>query len=597
MRIYLGQILHLLGNDKRKLPLLIILFLGASMLDLAGLGLIGPYVSLVVDPGSLDGVIGGAVDFFGLPHDQEPLLFILGVTLFVIFLLKTASSIGIRWIIIRFSMRQQLRLKSHLMQTYQGLPYTEYLRRNSSEYIYNIHTLTTQFANMILHLLRSISDGIVGLVIFVFLAWTNGPALALLVVLLLAMVICYDKFFGKNLKRYGLTINRATTQMVQGIREGIEGLKEIRVLGHEKHFLRKVQNGAKEVTYYQTLQQVISMAPRYLLELMMVAFIVLLVLGTQKFGQDLNVLLPTLGVFSVAALRLLPMTNTLSGSLVKLRFFRDAVSKIYRDFEQLKQFPIEIIDDNKYNSDDLTSTMLKEEPFRKLELDNLTFRYPNATQDALSGISLKIQTGDAVGFIGPSGAGKTTMVDLLLGLLKPQSGEMRYNDKPLIEAMEGWRAQAAYLPQDVFLIDNTLRSNVALGIGNKDIDNLRLNEALRKARLNKLVEQLPDGVETLLGERGVRLSGGQRQRVALARAFFHDRSVLVMDEATSALDDKTEQDIVDEILHLKGHITMIVIAHRLTTVKHCDRIYKLNEGQIVDEGSFDSVVNKSSGVN
>ena len=330
---------------------------------------------------------------------------------------------------------------------------------------------------------------------------------------------------------------------------------------------------------------------------MMVTFIVLLVLGTQKFGQDLNVLLPTLGVFSVAALRLLPMTNTLSGSLVKLRFFRDAVSKIYRDFEQLKQFPIEIIDDNKYNSDDLTSTMLKEEPFRKLELDNLTFRYPNATQDALSGISLKIQTGDAVGFIGPSGAGKTTMVDLLLGLLKPQSGEMRYNDKPLIEAMEGWRAQAAYLPQDVFLIDNTLRSNVALGIGNKDIDNLRLNEALRKARLNKLVEQLPDGVETLLGERGVRLSGGQRQRVALARAFFNDRSVLVMDEATSALDDKTEQDIVDEILHLKGHITMIVIAHRLTTVKHCDRIYKLNEGQIVDEGSFDSVVNKSLGVN
>ena len=226
----------------------------------------------------------------------------------------------------------------------------------------------------------------------------------------------------------------------------------------------------------------------------------------------------------------------------------------------------------------------------------MQFTYQKTKCPALKQVTLNIRAGESIGLIGPSGSGKTTMVDVLLGLLEPQKGEIYYNGKDLIESLDEWRAQVAYLPQQVFIIDNSLRNNIALGMEDEEIDDVQLHEAIRQARLTELVEQLPDGVETILGERGIRLSGGQRQRVALARAFYHGRSVLVMDEATSALDNETEQEIVEEIRHFKGKKTMIVIAHRLTTVQHCDRIYRLENGEITETGSPDQVLNNKKAV-
>jgi len=229
-----------------------------------------------------------------------------------------------------------------------------------------------------------------------------------------------------------------------------------------------------------------------------------------------------------------------------------------------------------------------------LKLENVQYSYPQTKQAALQNLGLEIKVGESIGLVGPSGSGKTTLVDVLLGLLEPQSGTMEFNGQPLQEHLGEWRSQVAYLPQQVFLIDNSLRCNVALGEEESEIDETRLREALRQARLTELVEQLPQGVHTVLGERGVRLSGGQRQRVALARAFYHGRSVLVMDEATSALDNETEKEIVAEIQRLKGQKTMIVIAQRLTTVQHCDRIYRLEQGRIVEEGTPNQVLKKAS---
>ena len=226
----------------------------------------------------------------------------------------------------------------------------------------------------------------------------------------------------------------------------------------------------------------------------------------------------------------------------------------------------------------------RREHFQSLELNNLSFRYPNSLQDQLINISLKINPSETVGFIGQSGSGKTTLVDVILGLHKPEKGEIYYNGKPLSESLKDWRSQIAYLPQQVFLIDNILRCNVALGLDDESINETLIHEALRQARLTDLVKELPQGIDTLIGERGMRLSGGQRQRVALARAFYHKRNVLVMDEATSSLDQNTEDEIVEEIKHLKGKKTIIVIAHRLSTVQNCDRIYRLDKGQIVETG-------------
>jgi ABC-type bacteriocin/lantibiotic exporter with double-glycine peptidase domain len=272
----------------------------------------------------------------------------------------------------------------------------------------------------------------------------------------------------------------------------------------------------------------------------------------------------------------------LSGSLARIRFERDAISRLYSELSKFEQTTV--------NDSEAISTSTQN-PFHNLILDKVSFRYPDTTQDALKEITLEIRTGESIGLIGISGSGKTTLVDLLLGLVDPYEGEITYNGRQMNKSLNEWRSHVAYLPQQVFLIDNTLRQNVALGYDKDEIDDLKIHEALRKARLSDLVKQLPRGIDTMLGERGVRLSGGQRQRVALARAFYHERNILVMDESTSALDQETENEIIAEIQQLKGEKTMIVIAHRLTTVQNCDRIYRLDQGRIVEQGSPEEILN------
>jgi ABC-type bacteriocin/lantibiotic exporter with double-glycine peptidase domain len=301
-------------------------------------------------------------------------------------------------------------------------------------------------------------------------------------------------------------------------------------------------------------------------------------------GGEIETMIPTLGLFGVAALRLTPSVNQLINGFIRIRHGRYATSRLCADLKNLgNHVPKEPIS---------FKVEKKIEPFRELLLKDVNFSYSNTKDRSIKNLTMYIETGESIGLIGSSGAGKTTLVDILLGLLEPQDGEILYNGHSLCDSLAGWRTQVAYLPQNVFLIDNTLRRNVALGLSDSKIDEFILHEALRQARLTELVDQLPKGVETFIGEHGVRLSGGQRQRVAMARAFYHGRNVLVMDEATSSLDHETEREIVEEIKHLKRKKTLIVIAHRLTTVQHCDRIYRLEKGRIAETGSFEQVVKK-----
>ena len=586
---YLKEIVFLLDDDRRKIPWLIILFISSSFIDLAGLGLIGPNMALVVSPNSLtEGRLHDFIVLIGLPLEQKALLTLLGLTLVGVFMLKAGIAIFINKTIIMFSQKQQVRLKSFLMQAYQQMPYSDYLKRNSAEYIHAIQGYTGSYGSVLQIGLKTVSDVMVGIAILVMLAWTNGPALGLLVFLLGSMVFGYDRLFRKKIRGYGKKVNEAGICMVQGIHEGIEGLKEIRILGKEQKFYQMVHRGASESSKYQVKSQLITTAPRFILEFLLVVFVVTLVIGSIQLGHNLQALVPTLGLFGFAALRLMPSANSISTSLINIRFNRHAISLLYADLVALKE--------TRQTKSSTDPVLKKDGYFRDLTFRDVQFTYQKTKCPALKQVTLNIRAGESIGLIGPSGSGKTTMVDVVLGLLEPQKGEIYYNGKDLIESLDEWRAQVAYLPQQVFLIDNSLRNNIALGMEDEEIDDVQLHEAIRQARLTELVEQLPDGVETILGERGIRLSGGQRQRVALARAFYHGRSVLVMDEATSALDNETEQEIVEEIRHFKGKKTMIVIAHRLTTVQHCDRIYRLENGEITETGSPDQVLNNKKAV-
>ena len=391
----------------------------------------------------------------------------------------------------------------------------------------------------------------------------------------------YFSLFHEKIHSYGQKINEVGPSLVQGVQEGIDGLKEIRILGKEEYFHQKVRVAAEIVARYNTYMNLLTTLPRFLLELLIVSFIVLLVNGSLLLNSNLEILLPTLLIFALAALRLIPIANAITGNLTLLRGHRYAVSLLYRELKKHKA--------KSYVSRQTINHA--RDSFRYLSMDHIYFHYPDSSRMVLSDVSLEIHAGESIGLIGPSGSGKTTLVNVLLGLLEAPQGQLLYNGCPLKASLPDWRAQIAYLPQDLFLIDGTLQANITFGLDGENIDDARLHQALDKSRLAKLVEELPQGVSTLLGERGVRLSGGQRQRVALARAFYHQRTVLVMDEATSALDNETEQEVINEIQQLKGQVTTIVIAHRLATVQHCDRIYRLENGRIVKQGSYSTVVN------
>ena len=460
------------------------------------------------------------------------------------------------------------------MQSYQSMTYAEHLQRNSSEYIYSIQNLATNFSNNIVMVgLRTIGDVITAVAIFTMLAWTNITALLLLVTLLGLMIFGYDQLFYHKMYENVKKINKALVLMTQGISEGVNGFKEIRILGKNDFFYKKVQVNALDYSKHNLSFQVISIIPRYILEFLLIAFVVLLVMGAILLQHEFTSLISLLGVFGMAAMRLMPIANGFSNSISQLRFGRDTVSRLYSDLSGVKVLTKDKVHLEKAGA----------RKFDTLELDGVGFRYSQGSRMVLNNISLKISSGESIGLIGPSGSGKTTLIDVLLGLHNFTDGKIKYNGKDFNKTLDEWRSQVAYLPQNLFIIDDTLKSNVALGVNKGDIDNELLYVALKQARLLDFVEGQPNGINTMLGEGGIRLSGGQRQRVALARAFYHRRNILVMDESTSALDQNVEDEIVNEIKMLKGKKTMIIIAHRLSTLKYCDRIYKIENGSLTLE--------------
>jgi len=581
---YFSEIWQLLGDDRGKVVVLVSMFFVSSVFELLSISLLGPYIAIIVSPDALNGVFGDVVPYIGLPQNRDNLLVSMGYILISLFLLKTIMVIWINKSIIHFCLQQQASLRSLLMSSYQSMSYVKYMQRNSSEYIYSIEQLTHQYsAQVLIPLLRTASDVIVGLLILALLAWQNLYALLLLVGLLLFTIVSYDLLFRRNLESYGEKSNKAATSIVQGIHEGMDGFKEVKILGKENFFYQMVCQGSQLYATYNTKLQIFSTSPRYLLELVLVTFVVLLIVITLSVGDDLLSLIPTLTMFGVAAVRLLPSVNTLTSSLMQLRYSRDTVSRLYHDHKNIDKDGVHNVKQD---------GAVNKERFNNLKLDNVSFTYPGAQCKSLINISLDIRPGDSIGFIGPSGSGKTTLVDLLLGLIQPQSGTVTFNDKNLYQQLPQWFSQVAYLPQQIFLIDNTLRSNIALGVDSDEIDDDRINKAIIQAQLSELVDKLPQGMNTPIGEKGIRLSGGQRQRIALARAFYHERNVLVMDEATSALDNETENEIVNEIHKFKKEKTIIVIAHRLTTLKNCDCIYEIKDGQIVGQGSYQDIILK-----
>lgn len=569
---YLKKILHLLGDGKKQIPKLISFVLFISLLDLAGIGLIAPYLSVILDSETFYLNYSNSKYLpFELSSPNE-FIILLGIFLIFIFIVKAIGGIFLNKLILEFCFTQGVKLRSFLMLSYQNLPYEDFLERNSSEYIYNMQVLAEQYYKQILQsILRIGSEGIVMFLIALLLIWTNIYAFILLFILLGGSLIIYDIGFRSKLNVFGEKSNIHSVEISRGIREGMTGIKEIRVLGKESFFHTLVKNGAKNYKTVNVKSQVIASAPRYFLELVIITFIVLATIVSIALDANMNSLIPTLGMFGVASIRMLPSINQIIGGIVQVRYGKNTIDILYKDAVSFKE-----------NESDQQNDLSQSLKFSSLELKKIDYSYRNTKKNTLNKISLLINKGESIGIIGKSGTGKTTLIDIMLGILKPKNGDIFLNQNKLIQGDTSLIKKVAYIPQQVLIIDDSLATNIALMKNFDEINLNKLNKSIEKARLSSLVDELPQGIKTKLGDGGLRISGGQRQRVALARAFYHDRDILIMDESTSSLDKETESEIVDEIKNLKGKITMIIISHNIATIKHCDKVYRIENGSLIE---------------
>ena len=590
MASYLHKYFYVLGDKKAQLWLLVVFFLISSVFELLSIGLVGPFVAAVASPDVLlqYPMWGQYKGIFGIETDSGALLF-LGFIIIAAFYFKGVVSYWVYTKIINYAYHHQKHLRALLMTCYQAMPYQFHINRNSASIINVINNHVMVFTNgLLVSSVRMVADVIVFLVIMGLLLYTNWIATIFLGVLLLVVLILFNYFLKYAIEKTGKDLADASRDIIKNVSQGISGFKEIRVLGREQYFSDQVFEYSDKYSSAGEKYYALQILPRYLIESVMVTFVIGLAIGAIYFDENIEYFMATLGVFSMAALRLMPSSIVITAGVNNILNTKHVLNELYNDLKEVSESKCHYQLSSKQHEihDSYEGFTFNQ----SIVLDKVYFQYPGAEQKAIDGISFCINKGQSVGLIGSSGAGKTTLIDLILGLYAPQVGDILVDDMSIYANTRAWLDKVAYIPQEVFLIDDTLRNNIALGVEEHKINDEKLLIALEMAQLQDVVDKLPVGINTHVGEKGVRLSGGQRQRVALARAFYHNRDVIVMDEATAALDNETEKEVVKAIEGLKGETTLIVIAHRLSTVAQCDVIYKLESGRVVDSGSYERVV-------
>lgn len=593
MRKSLGKFLYILGDRKKILPPLMAVILLNSLLEAIGIGLIGPFIALVNNPDLINdnSLLDGIYTTFNF-SSRNQFTIVAAIAILIVFYIKTIFNFNVRRYIFFFSLSHLGELRSKLLYSYLRLPYSFHLKSNTAFLIQNIVNETEVFCNgTLLQMLNSTVSLVMCLALIGLLLFTDALS-TLVASLILGIGLAIVIRFRKQLSRWGKTSSRSKAEMIRIVNHSLGGLKETRVIGCEPYFEEQLSYQAHRFADACSSSMSFALIPRLLIEALVMTFVLGLASVSLMLGRDTDSLIATLGVFGIVAIRLMPVTTQLTSGFAKLRSSSYVVNKLYFDLKEI---------DNLDNSKSITgsqnlqltrsSGQLVAFPFqREIELHQVSFQYDGAKDLALDGISLKIRKGESIALVGKSGAGKTTLVDLILGLLEPQSGDIRVDGQSIYQDMRSWQNLVGYIPQSIFLTDDTLERNIAFGVPDDQIDSQRLWEAIEAAQLTTVVEQLPEGVNTRIGERGVCLSGGQRQRVGIARTLYHEREILVLDEATSALDNETEKLVTEAIKSLSGKRTVIIIAHRLSTVEHCDCVYLMKHGQVVQSGSYREVV-------
>ena len=594
MSQFILKLLYLTNGHHKSLVMIVFTFLFISGLEVFGTGIIGPFIAIATNPDLVktNSWLNSIYINFNFNSAQQ---FLIGLGLVVImaFYLKAFLSFHAQKSVFQFGYRLKGEMATKLMKAYLEAPYSFHLNINSATLIQDITATTDSVCiGVVMSVLTSISNLLVTLALMALLVKTNAMALILITMLLL-MVFILLKSMKQRLNRWGKDGWQASGEMIRILNHSLGGLKETRVIGCESYFEQQMEQQAAKFATNIGLAQGYSNLPRYAIEAFMLTFLVgftLLFINLNQGGENLSAVL---GIFAFASIRLLPASGNLVSGLNVIRTNSFAVDKLFFDLKNIEKATLKIAAVNtdgksKHEFSNLNYVPMSFE--KEIGLENVTFQYPNTTAKALEEISLTIKKGQSIGIIGKSGSGKTTLVDVILGLFEPQFGDIKVDGVSVYKNLRAWQDLLGYVPQTIFLTDDTLEQNIAFGVPDHLIDRLRLQKAIELSQLQEVVDRLPHGIQTLVGERGVLLSGGQRQRVGIARVLYHQREILVFDEATAALDSETEHLITEATKALSGSNTIIIIAHRLSTIEHCDRIYQIEQGKVVKSGSYQEVV-------
>lgn len=560
------------GKQKRNLVGMALLILINSGLSLLGVSVLVPFVQAVTSPEQLleKDIIKWLYDLLGL-SDANQLVTLLAVLIIIVYVAKNGFIIFINNMQYRFSYYGKRDMQDKLMRYYIAKDYTFFLNHNSAELMRDINTDPEMFYAAVLNILQLASELCVCAVMIVFLFVTDpiitiGVALAMVLILLV-----FVKGLRKILARFGDDRRKYNANVFQCIQQAFGGIKEIKIANRESYFEEEFckQNGLYTYTIKQNA--FISSIPKPMMEaLCVVGLMAAIAVRMNMTSTSSTELMSTLAVFAMSAFYLLPSANKISEYLGSIIHNGVVIHKMGEEYVKIRDLEIKSDADKDYKPVVLD---------KEICVENMTFQYPDTEDAVLKKVNVTIPKNASVAFIGPSGAGKTTMVDLILGVLKPQEGRIAVDGMDIKESYRGWHEKIGYIPQTIYMLDDTIRNNIAFG-QKEEIDDEQIWDALRQAQLDEFVKSLDDGLDTMIGEAGVRLSGGQRQRIGIARALYRKPEVLVLDEATSALDTETEAAVMEAIDSLQGKMTMLIIAHRLTTIKNCDIVYQVENGGV-----------------
>ena len=564
-------------QERRRLIWIFLLMLVGTVLETASLGLVVPLVGLLTSPNYLE-KFPKINDFLGHPTETQ---FIVGTMSFLVFvyLIKSVILIWSTWVQRGYSMSVTTRIGTNLYETYLGQPYSFHLQRNSAMLIRNSQNSALFMAGILDPILIISSDILVTFGLFALLIALEPIGTIVTVLIFGFASLLFRKFTNVRIKKWGEAQLFHKGMILQHLQQGFGGVKDVKILGAEAHFVSQYEEHLGRFSAVQRRFSVAQVLPRFGLEVLTIIGLAVLVSMMIVLGSELTEILPVLGLFGASAFRLLPAVNRMINNFQLVNVSRPQVADIFSDLS--------------LSSKSLGSGVNHFGFERDVSVSGVSFSYEASSHQALSDITIFISQGEAVGLVGPSGSGKSTLVDILLGLLEPSSGRVLVDGRNIHENLRGWQNHIGYVPQSIFLTDDTLRRNVAFGLPKDKIDEDAVKSAIRSAQLEEFVASLPEGMETVVGERGVRLSGGQRQRIGIARALYNNPDVLVLDEATSSLDTETEHGVMQAVQALQGDKTVIIVAHRLSTVEYCDRLYRLENAHIVDEGTFSEVTSRT----